>query len=230
MVRQLVTSIGKIGFLVLLANEVCAQSLSKAHRFNLADSTAWRVEFEFPERSLIEREGDGILISSYGGATLWLDSLLQGDYVISYERIVLLDSGIYDRLSDLNQFWLASEPDRQAQLDQRDGKLSSYDSLRLFYVGMGGNNNSTTRFRRYDGAGNRVLLAEKNEKSYLLQPNVYYEIKTIVSHTRGFTAFYVNGKLLFMYKGSVPPVGFFGLRQTATRQKIRNFRLSPITD
>ncbi|WP_437920342.1 DUF6250 domain-containing protein [Sphingobacterium sp. LRF_L2] len=195
----------------------------------LADPAHWRVEFEYPQQSKLELTDSVISIASFGGATLWLDSLLQEDYVIEYERMVVLDGEPYDRLSDFNQFWLAHEPTAHHELKSRDGKLASYDSLDLFYVGMGGNYNSTTRFRKYDGKGERLLLAEKNETPYLLQPNVYYQIKTVVAPKKGYTAFYVNNKLLFKYKGTIGKEGFFGFRQTASRQKIKALRIYPLS-
>lgn len=228
MVLQSISAVLKIGMMLLLAYPACAQKKAQPQYLDLTDAKRWRVEFEVPTQSAISYDDGAVVLASYGGATLWLDSALHGDYAITYERMILLDSGTYDRVSDLNQFWLASEPDEPGRLDQKDGKLSSYDSLSLFYVGMGGNYNSTTRFRRYDGAGNRVLLDEKNEAPFLLLPNVYYRVKTIVSKTGGFTSFYVNDVLFFSYKGALPAVGFFGFRQTASRQKIRNVRISAI--
>lgn len=229
MIVQSISYTTKIILMLLLVGQVRAQSTHTPQGLDLNDTKSWRVEFEYPERSRLEWQDDAVIISSYGGATLWLDSLLHGDYEIEYERMVLVDTGVYDRLSDLNQFWLASEPDRDGQLEHKDGKLSSYDRLILFYVGMGGNYNSTTRFRRYDGAGNRVLLAEKNEQPYLLRPNIYYRVKTVVSNSAGFTAFYINDELFFKYEGTVPAAGFFGFRQTASRQQIRNFCVKPIS-
>jgi len=220
--RQLLT----IAFVLPLAGVTAAQGQATSTiSMDMENHPRWRSEFEYPHKSRLCTDGKTITIESFGGATLWLDSLLTGDYIIEYERMVLLDSGKYDRLSDLNQFWLASEADGVGTLHVKDGKLSSYDTLDLFYVGMGGNNNSTTRFRHYDGTGDRVLLDEKNEQTYLLKPNVYYTIKTVVSLANGFTAFYVNDELLFSYQGALRHAGFFGFRQTAARQKIRNLKI-----
>lgn len=203
---------------------------SPIQNVDLKKGSNWRFEFEYPEKSRLYFEDSTMVVESFGGATIWLDSLLQDDYVIEYERMVVVDSGVYDRLSDLNQFWLAHESGDDSLLSTRDGKLASYDGLDLFYVGMGGNYNSTTRFRKYDGRGERVLLEEKNDQPYLLNPNVYYKIKTVVSPRAGFTSFYVNDTLIFTYRGVIGKKGFFGFRQTLTRQKIKNALIYPLSD
>ena len=85
----------------------------------------------------------------------------------------------YDRLSDLNCFWAANDPkypdDLFARSQWRDGIFKNYNTLNLFYVGYGGNDNSTTRFRRYKGeyfgvADDKVkpLLKEYTDASHLL--------------------------------------------------------------
>ncbi len=215
---------------LLLLSELLVSPIMAQHRdVKIVKNGPWRVEFEYPEKSYFRQQSDEWILSSHGGATLWLDSLLEGDYEISYKRMVLVDTGATDRLSDLNQFWLTREPAEDplvtTQLKARDGRLASYDSLDLFYVGMGGNNNTTTRFRKYDGTGKRMLLQEKNEAMYLLLPNRYYNIRTIVSASGGFTSFYVDGRLVFQYQGIIPTRGFFGFRQTASRQKIKDLQI-----
>lgn len=191
-----------------------------------ADGSSWRIEIEDQEKSSINIRQDTLEIASYGGATVWLDTLLQGDYVITYDREIPQDGGRYDRVSDLNQFWLADESERKGMIRPRSGAFASYDDLDLFYFGMGGNYNTTTRFRRYNGKGDRELLDEKNEEPYLLRPNVFYRIKTVVSPAQGYTSVYIDGQLLFEYKGNIPESGYFGLRLTYSRQRITNLQIS----
>ncbi|MFC3356375.1 DUF6250 domain-containing protein [Sphingobacterium zeae] len=194
----------------------------------LNEINRWIIELEYPDKSHIEASNEGLVIDSYGGATLWLDTLLTGDYLIQYEREISLDKGENKRLSDLNQFWLAQEPHNEIKLKSRDGRLDSYNDLILFYVGIGGNNNSTTRFRRYDGSGERILLAEKNEKPFLLEAGRSDTISTFVRASKRQTEVWMNGKRLFVEEGIQNTKGYFGLRLTASRQVIKWLTLSKL--
>lgn len=204
-----------------------AQEKSGLWQVPLDEIDRWIIDLEYPDKSTVEAADEGLLIDSYGGATLWLDTLLTGDYEIVYEREILVDSGANDRLSDLNQFWNAQEPDGSTKLKPRDGKLDSYNDLKLFYVGIGGNHNTTTRFRRYDGTGERILLAEKNEKPFLLETGRTDTIKTIVRASTNQTEVWMNGQLLFLYQGLSNSQGYFGIRLTASRQIIKRLTISP---
>lgn len=211
---------------VVLVMAVQASFGQKEWRPDWDDTAYWRYEIEDEEKSYVNIQGDTLEIASYGGATIWLDTLLKGDYTISYDRLVVKDTGAYDRVSDLNQFWLADEPERRGRVKRRSGAFESYDDMDMFYFGIGGNYNTTTRFRRYNGRGERILLDEKNEPQYLLQSNTWYRVKTVVSVSRGCTAVYVDGVLLFEYKGEIPKSGYFGFRSTYSRQRITNLQVS----
>lgn len=197
-------------------------------RVPLNDINQWVIELEYPEKSHVDVTDEGLVIDSYGGATLWLDTLLTGDYLIQYEREISLDKGENKRLSDLNQFWLAQEPRNGLKLRPRNGSLDSYNDLKLFYVGIGGNNNSTTRFRRYDGSGKRILLAEKNEKPFLLEAGRSDTISTFVRASKKQTEVWINGKLLFADGGIESTKGYFGIRLTASRQVIKWLTISAL--
>lgn len=223
----------KIGFITvcmcLVLRSGHAQSLDTVY-VDFSEKSGWWQEVEYPDNSWVYTDGDELFVEAYGGATIWLDTLLQGDYAIEYQRLVVVDGGKYDRVSDLNQFWLAHEPGQESELFDRDGQFSAYDDLDLFYVGMGGNYNSTTRFRRYDGKGNRILLEEKNYTPYLLEPNRVYSIKTIVKPSIGYTGFFVNDHPVFEYHGEVGDKGYFGFRLTASRQRIRQVKIYRLPD
>jgi len=194
----------------------------------LNEINRWIIELEYPDKSRVEATDEGLVIDSYGGATLWLDTLLTGDYLIQYERQISLDKGKNKQLSDLNQFWLAQEPHNGTKLKPRNGSLDSYNDLTLFYVGIGGNNNSTTRFRRYDGSGERILLAEKNEKPFLLEAGRSDTISTFVRTSKRQTEVWMNGKLLFADEHIQNTKGYFGLRLTASRQVIKWLTISKL--
>src|SRR5436305_13687404 len=114
---------------------------------------------------------------------------------------VLVDTGRNDCLSDLNTYWMATDPEN-TNLFTRNGVLESYDSLQLYYVGMGGNTNSTTRFRKYQGNGERTLLKEYTDKEYLLEANKLYHIVITIKDSR--TTFEVDGKTFFSYNDTSP--------------------------
>ena len=135
--------------------------------------------------------------------------------------------GANDRLSDLNQFWMASDP-RNADLFTRDGTFSQYDPLRLYYVGIGGNSNTTTRFRKYDGSGERVLLGDLADQQHLLQPNREYRIEIAVY--QGCTRLTVDGEVYFSFRDPDPlRDGHFGFRTTHSRQEVSDFTIHQLT-
>jgi rhamnogalacturonan endolyase len=94
----------------------------------------------------------------------------------------------------------------------------------MYYVGMGGNTNTTTRFRRYDGKGEKRLLAEYLDKAHLLEGNREYAVRITVAD--GFTSFAVDGETVFSYRDLRPlKDGYFGFRTTWSRQEIDDFEV-----
>jgi hypothetical protein len=159
-----------------------------------------------------------LVIDVGGGATVWLNKKLSGNILITYKRKVVVDTGKNDRLSDLNQFWMATDP-RNKNLFTRSGNFAEYDSLLLYYAGFGGNSNTTTRFRKYTGNGERVLYNDLTGKEYLLEANKEYTIMITVYN--GVSMFFVDGKEFFSFDDDKPLTeGYFGLRTTQSRQEI----------
>src|SRR6266700_1209080 len=139
------------------------------------DSSIWKAEIApLPYSSVYVKDGQ-LVLDTRGGVTVWLKQLLTGNILIEYKRKVLMDTGRNDRLSDLNNFWMATDP-HKTDFFTRHGVLEEYDSLQLYYVGMGGNSNRTTRFRKYTGNGELPLLQEYTDSVHLLQPNREYNI------------------------------------------------------
>lgn len=148
--------------------------------------------------------------------------------------------GRHDRLSDLNCFWAANDPkhpdDLFARSQWRNGVFKNYNTLNLFYVGYGGNDNSTTRFRRYRGeyygiADDKVkpLLKEYTDTPHLLVPNKWYEIRIRVE--KGMTTYAVNGEELFRYTltGNEGD-GHFGLRLLQNHVLFTGFKVTSFWD
>lgn len=198
-----------------------AKTLIFEDRFDSLDTNLWLAEIA-PEPASSYYVKDGKLwLDTYGGVTVWLTAPLEGNIEIQYERTVVSDSGQNDRLSDLNQFWMANDPESSLPFG-RTGVFEEYDSLSLYYVGMGGNTNTTTRFRKYEGTGEKPLLFEKND--HLLEANKTYSIRTVVQDS--ITSFWVDDELIFSYHDPTPLTsGYFGFRSTHSRQAIGNFRV-----
>ncbi len=163
---------------------------------------------------------DGRLVLDVdSGATVWLDKPLSGNILIAYTRRVVVEGGPNDRLSDLNHFWMAQDPSRKT-LFTRSGKFEDYDDLDMYYAGMGGNGNTTTRLRRY-GDGQRVLVGERLEPAFLLEPNRDYQVEIAVY--KGCTRMRVDGRDVFSWRDPAPFTrGYTGFRTTWSHQTIDN--------
>ena len=183
----------------------------------------WILEYRRSDASDITIKNRKLVIDVDGGATVWFSRKLAGDIMITYKRKVVMQQGRNDRLSDLNMFWMATDP-RNDQLFTRSGTFTEYDSLSLYYAGIGGNRNTTTRFRKYSGAGERNLFRDLTNKAHLLEANKWYKIKIIVF--QGHTRILVNNQLFFSFDDPKPlKEGYFGFRTTESRQVIDDFRV-----
>ncbi|MEX2602286.1 MAG: DUF6250 domain-containing protein [Balneolaceae bacterium] len=187
------------------------------------DPENWKIEME-PEPNSSAGVIDGKLVLNTGaGVTVWLNKLLEGDLLITYRRTVVMEDGPNDRLSDLNQFWMATDP-RNENLFTRDGSFASYDSLSMYYAGVGGNYNSTTRFRKYQGDGEKTLLFDFDTEEYLLRPNHEYEVQLRVEGDEA--SYWLDGALFFHYRDPEPlEWGYFGFRSTWSRHEIDELKV-----
>ncbi|MCX6309930.1 MAG: DUF6250 domain-containing protein, partial [Bacteroidia bacterium] len=139
------------------------------------DFSNWKVEFEKPESSMVKIVDKKLDVSASAGATVWFKHKLSGN--------VIVDKGDKnDRVSDMNAFWMATDPAKTNAFLERDGKFLSYDNLNLYYAGIGGHNNTFTRFRKYSSDGNKPVLQEYADAAHLLTGNKEYQIKIIVNN------------------------------------------------
>lgn len=131
-------------------------------------------------------------------------------------------------MSDVNCFWMASDPKAPDALPaRRTGRFTDYDSLRTYYVGMGGNDNTTTRFRRYIGDGTKPLLPEHDlrDKKFLLEPNRTYRLRIVVREG-GRTEFWRDDEAILSFTDPAPLTrGWFALRTVKSHLEIRDFRV-----
>ena len=222
-------------FLMLINLTVFAQN-KKAQKTSVDDSkklsysddfdgntNLWVAEFEKPLTSNMETVKSKLDVSSALGATVWFKNKLKGNIMITYSVIIVDAGGPTDRISDMNAFWMASNPNDQ-NIFKQDGKFTSYDELNLYYAGVGGHDNTTTRFRKYEGKGGKDVLKEYTDKPHLLLGNKEYFIKIIVKD--GLIQYFLNDELYWEFKDvSAYKEGYFGFRTTKSHQQFDNFKV-----
>jgi hypothetical protein len=193
-----------------------------------AESATWKIE-QMPGGTSSVRDGT-LEILDAAGCTAWWSERLTAPVEISYEVTVVDHGGPQDRLSDLNCFWMAQDPRSTAAPfapgQIRSGKFSDYDSLLTYYVGYGGNNNKTTRFRRYDGTAARPLLPEHDlsEKKFLLVANHTYKIRLVARD--GQAEFYRDGEKIFTFRDLAPlQSGWFAIRTVRSHLVVKNLKI-----
>ncbi|GAB6011470.1 DUF6250 domain-containing protein [Viscerimonas tarda] len=193
--------------------------------------TFWTVE---AQENQIKFGNDTVEIAAKKGFTMWRNEKYAGDIEISYKACVL-DEGLEgDRLSDLNCFWMAQDPahpdDIFNRAGWRGGVFGRYYSLNMYYVGYGGNSNTTTRFRRYNGdfesfnkQGIRPeIQKEYTDEAHLLKANHWYDVRIVCKGNR--IQYYMDGELLVDFTDEAPyKSGWFGFRTTEARIKLTQF-------
>jgi hypothetical protein len=191
-----------------------------------ADPSRWVVEQR--PGGTVAWKSNRLEIADQDGCTVWWRQELTAPVRISYDATVVSAGDPHDRVSDLNCFWMAQEPgssEAPYASYARHGKFAEYDSLLTYYVGYGGNTNSTTRFRRYD-RGTRPLLPEhdRRERRFLLEPNHRYHIELVAANGRA--EFYRDGEKLFSFNDPQPLThGWFAFRTVHSHLVIENFRV-----
>ncbi|WP_418495074.1 DUF6250 domain-containing protein [Coprobacter sp.] len=204
-------------------------------KFPLSD---WVIEDESDSASFTFLH-DTLEIVSPKGLTMWYNRELSGNYEISYSISLRMDGRKSDRLADMNCFWAASDPLHPDSLffrsEERHGIFKNYNSLNLYYVGYGGNDNTTTRFRKYHGKfygtedDSRVkpLLQEYTDEKHLLKPNNWYNI--VITVQNGVSRFSVNGEELFRLEDKEAyKKGYFGIRLLENRAQITAFSVEKL--
>jgi len=196
---------------------------------------AWRVEMEKPAAGAggTVTAKDGVLdIDVPAGVTVWLRQELEGPVMIQYEATVISAGGPNDRVSDLNSFWMATDPKAPGDIlaHPRSGKFQEYNSLRMYYVGLGGNGNTTTRFRRYIGDEAERPLLPENDLSVAEHPDkgiVANKTQTITLIADGaLIQYWRDGVKLFeMTDSAAYARGWFGIRTTKNHMRVRNLRI-----
>ncbi len=186
----------------------------------------WHIEAEKPGRITAL---NGVLdIDVPAGVTLWFKPRLEGPVVIEFEATAVAEGGPNDQVSDLNVFWMANNADGRQPVfaRERSGAFAEYNDLQTYYVGLGGNRNSTTRFRRYIGDPViRPLLPEHDlsAASAMLVPNRAQTIRLTADGPH--IEYRRDGEILFQLEDAAPYAnGWFALRTTYSHLRISRFR------
>ena len=207
---------------------LAAATLVSAQPAVSADPARWAVE-QMPGGTVKFHDG-AIEIEDVAGCTVWWREKITAPVAITYTVTVIARGGPQDRVSDVNCFWMAVDPRSSAAPfapgQSRSGKFSDYDSLLTYYVGYGGNNNTTTRFRRYDGTAARPLQPEHDlaAKKFLLEPNRPYRIRLVARDGRA--EFWRDGERVFVFSDPAPlTAGWFALRTVRSHLRVEDFRI-----
>jgi len=193
---------------------------------DFANAENWVLEAEQPA-TVVAR--DGVLdIDTPAGLTLWFKHGLAGPVAIEFEATAVAAGGPNDQVSDLNVFWMATNRDGSSPISPfRGGRFESYNDLRTYYVGQGGNRNTTTRFRRYIGDPvQRPLLPEHDLSApdVLLVANQPQRITLIANQSH--IEYRRDGRSLFAFEDPAPYTsGWFALRTTKSHLRIRHLRI-----
>ncbi|MBB6093663.1 hypothetical protein HNQ60_002544 [Povalibacter uvarum] len=187
----------------------------------------WHVELEKP--GVVAANIGMLNVDVPAGATLWFKPALRGPVAIVFEAMAVSAGGRNDRVSDLNCFWMARNRDGVSPVyaRKRSGKFDDYNNLLTYYVGLGGNSNTTTRFRRYIGDPvTRPLLPEHDLSSpeTLLKANRWQTITVIARGTQ--IEYWRNNERLIQFTDDEPyREGWFALRTTQSHLRLEKFRV-----
>lgn len=186
----------------------------------------WSVDLERGGR--VEARDGALHIDVPAGATVWFRTALEGPVMIEYQAVAVDEGGANDRVSDLNTFWMATDPSRPDGVPfPRSGAFASYDTLLTYYVGQGGNGNTTTRMRRYIGeVSNRPLLPghDLSGTEDLLTANAAQTVRLIADGDR--IEYWRDDRRVFHMKDPAHyRRGWFAIRTTANHLKISDFRV-----
>ena len=195
----------------------------------LAHAQTWKVEAEDAASSVTWKDGTATIVAPKG-LTLWCEERMEGNVVIEYEARIVADKRFKDergnvRVSDLNCFWMADK------CGGYGGRFVDNYALNTYYLGYGGNWNTTTRFRRYNGDARGVdaepyrpsVLKEYTDKGHLLQGDKWYRVR--LEQRDGHAMCWVDGELLVDYTDPQPLTsGYFGFRTTLAVAQLRNFK------
>ena len=224
--------------ILFLNISVIAQTENELQRFEF-NNFSWVIE-KVSDQTIVEIKDSVLEVTATNGITLWLDQEIESPAKIEFEAKVIHHNGKFDRVSDLNCFWMANDPqhpnDFFARSTWRHGTFGNYYSLSQYYVGYGGNNNSTTRFRKYDGnfdafAKEKIrpkVIQEFTDAENLITPNHWYKIQ--ITTIDNLVKYQIDDRLLIEFNDENPYTkGYFGLRTVKNHIQYKNVKVTPLT-
>lgn len=195
------------------------------------DAAEWAVEQV--KGGAVRFKAEALTIRDVGGCTVWYRQKLTAPIAISFTATMLGGDRPTDRVSDLNCFWMANDsrgPGAPFLAPfARSGKFAEYDSLLTYYVGYAANNNTTTRFRRYDGTPARPLLPEHDLSgpAYMMKRDAPVKIRIVARD--GVAEYWRNGERIFAFKDSAPLAsGWFAFRTVRSHLRIEDFTVEAL--
>ncbi len=185
----------------------------------------WLIELEQGRGAV--SAADGVMTFDVPlGASAWFRPELTSPVEIRFTATAVSAGGAHDRVSDLNCFWMADDPRSPGDLiaRPRSGAFADYDMMRTYYVGLGGNSNTSSRFRRYVGNGERPLLPQHDLSAPddLIVANRPYRIRLIADGGR--IEYWRDDRRMFALDDPAPySRGWFALRTTWNHMTVRDF-------
>jgi rhamnogalacturonan endolyase len=202
-------------------------------KFDRPDTSHWVVEAEGDFRLADHITGGSLDIDFAKGITIWNTTRFKNNVLFEFEATVVNKGGRNDRISDLNCFWMATDPAFPDNFFERSswrkGIFYNYYSLNLYYVGYGGNENTTTRFRKYNGIADPqpAIIQEYTDTTHLIVPNVKHLIQVVCLDST--VSYFFNGERLFQRHEKQPlQEGYFGFRTVNNHMKIDRFTVYAI--
>ncbi|MEO5948755.1 MAG: DUF6250 domain-containing protein [Chitinophagaceae bacterium] len=202
------------------------------------EKTIYDKSFLIPRNWVVEQQEGGKVnfinntmeITDAKGCTIWFKNKIKAPVKIEFDVTVIDNDGQYDRVSDMNCFWMANDPKNPnnffKESENRKGFFPNYHGLTLYYVGYGGHDNTKTRFRRYDGNVDRPLLPEHDlsDKKFFITANKKMHFEIVVKDS--LTSYSRNGVIIFEITDSQPYTqGYFGFRTVENHELIENFKV-----
>jgi len=209
------------------------QVLFELNFSNASDFDFFKPETEINEQEVTLKER-ALDIDAIKGATVWFKEKLFAPIKIEYTVVVINNEGPNDRVSDLNCFFMALDPRCPADIfacddSIRTGNFGTYHDLRTYYVGYGGNNNLTTRMRRYPGyTRERPMLPEHDlGPPLVIVPNQSIKVEITVKANK--ITYAHDGKVIFEMDDSLPyHEGWFAFRTVRNHLKILDFKVTQL--
>ena len=164
------------------------------------------------------------------GCTIWFKHKMESPVLIEYGVKMIKAGGPNDNARDLNCFWMALDPSYPTDIfksTERTGQFRTYNYLRLYYVGYGGHRNTQTRFRKYNGLGEKPLLPQHDlsRPEYMIPPNQTMKIQIITLGNR--TQYLRDGEVIFDFSDEQPyQEGWFAFRTVSNHMTVDNFKVT----